>query len=93
MKLPITREQALELVKKYNKDQSNINHYLETEAIMRALAKRLGEDVEYWGMLGLLHDLDWELVKDDIKNILRGHLKAETRAELIFLTSTQSKLA
>jgi len=64
----ISREQALELVKEYNKEQSDINHYLETEVIMKALAKRLGEDEEYWGMLGLLHDLDWGITKDDVKN-------------------------
>ena len=68
MTLPITREQALELVKKYNKEESNLNHYLETEAIMKGLAKKLGEDEEYWGMLGLLHDIDWELTKGDWKD-------------------------
>jgi len=67
MTFPITREQALELVKKYNKKQQNIDHYLESEAIMRALAKKLGEDEEYWGMLGLLHDIDWELTEKDWK--------------------------
>jgi hypothetical protein len=44
-----------------------MNHYLETEAIMKALAKRFGEDVEYWGMIGLLHDVDWALTRDDLK--------------------------
>ncbi len=48
--------------------ESDMNHYLETEAIMRALAKKFGEDVEYWGMLGLLHDVDWALTKNDISN-------------------------
>ena len=45
-----------------------MNHYLETEAIMKALAKRFGEDVEYWGMIGLLHDVDWALTREDWKN-------------------------
>jgi putative nucleotidyltransferase with HDIG domain len=45
---------------------SDMNHYLETEAIMRALAEKFGENIEYWGMLGLLHDADWALTKKDL---------------------------
>lgn len=48
--------------------ESDMNHYLESEAIMRALAERFNEDVEYWGMVGLLHDVDWALVRDDWKD-------------------------
>lgn len=69
-KLPITREQAWMLVKKYNSDRSDLNHYLESEAVMRELAARLGEDQDYWGMLGLLHDIDWELTKDNVSTHL-----------------------
>jgi len=65
--LPITREQAIELLKSYDQKESDFNHYLESEAIMRELAKKLGEDVEYWGMLGLLHDVDWALTKENTK--------------------------
>jgi putative nucleotidyltransferase with HDIG domain len=43
-----------------------IKHSLATEAIMRALARRFGEDEELWGMTGLLHDLDLEIVGDDM---------------------------
>ena len=68
MNLPITRGEAWELVLKYNKEKANLNHYLETEAIMKALALKMGEDPEYWGMLGLLHDIDWELTKDNWKD-------------------------
>ena len=68
--LPLTREQALELVKKYNTYRKDLIHYLESEAIMRELAKKLGEDEEYLGMLGLVHDIDWELTKDNIKTHL-----------------------
>lgn len=63
--LPINREQALELLKSMPQEKSDMNHYLESEAIMRALAEKLGEDVEYWGMLGLLHDVDWSLTKNN----------------------------
>ncbi len=66
-KLPITRTQAFELIKKYNKDERDLIHYLESEAVMRELASKLGEDVDYYGMLGLLHDIDWGLTKDNPK--------------------------
>ncbi len=65
--LPITRNEAVELLKSMGQQASDMNHYLETEAIMRTLAKRFGEDADYWGMLGLLHDVDWALTKSDWK--------------------------
>ncbi|MEX0920959.1 MAG: HDIG domain-containing metalloprotein [Candidatus Pacearchaeota archaeon] len=68
--LPISREQALELVKKYNEDNRDLIHYLESEAVMCELAKRLGKDEEYWSMLGLLHDIDWGLTKDKVETHL-----------------------
>lgn len=68
--LPLTREQAVELIKKYNKDSSDINHYLETEAIMAALARKLNKDEAYWKIVGLLHDIDWGITKHDLKEHL-----------------------
>jgi len=68
--LPITREQAWEVLKKYNSDKTDLNHYLESEAVMRELAKKLGEDEEYWGMLGLIHDIDWGITKDNVQTHL-----------------------
>src|SRR3989339_1901728 len=67
MALPINREQAIELLKKYNnpEDKGDWNHYLESEAIMKELAKKLGEDSEKWGMFGLLHDIDWGITKNN----------------------------
>lgn len=70
MKLPISREQAIELLKKYPQANSDMNHYLESEAVMKSLAKKLGEDEDYWGMLGLLHDVDWSLTKEDVQKHL-----------------------
>ena len=67
MTLPITRDEAWELVKKYNSDQSDLNHYLESEAVIRALAIHLGEDEERWGMVGLVHDIDWGITKENPK--------------------------
>jgi putative nucleotidyltransferase with HDIG domain len=64
--LPITREEALAWLKSMPQADSDMNHYLETEAIMGALAEKFNEDVEYWGMLGLLHDVDWSLTKSDL---------------------------
>jgi len=67
MNLPLNRDQALELLQKYNpkENKQDWNHYLESEAIMKALAEKLGEDVEYWAMLGLLHDIDWGITKEN----------------------------
>ncbi|MEK6925759.1 MAG: HDIG domain-containing metalloprotein [Nanoarchaeota archaeon] len=63
---PISREKAIELLKKYNSDEKNFIHYFESEAIMKELALKLGENAEYWAMLGLLHDIDWEITKQNI---------------------------
>jgi hypothetical protein len=64
-RLPITREDAIALLRSMPQIESDMTHYLETEAIMKALAEKFGEDIEYWGMLGLLHDVDWALTKND----------------------------
>jgi putative nucleotidyltransferase with HDIG domain len=64
----ITREQALQMVRKHVKNKNLIKHMLAVEAIMRALAARCGEDVEQWGIAGLLHDVDYDQTADDPKN-------------------------
>jgi len=63
MELGITKEQAEKLLDEYVKDSITKLHMIESEAIMQALAERLGEDVEQWGIIGLLHDIDWDLTK------------------------------
>jgi len=68
--LQISREEAWKLILKYNSHEQDLNHYLESEAVMRHLAKHLGEDEEYWGMLGLLHDVDWGITKNDVSTHL-----------------------
>ncbi len=70
MPLPITRDQAWELVKKHNSDERDLIHYLESEAVCGALAKKLGEDENYFGMLGLLHDIDWGITKNNVQTHL-----------------------
>ncbi len=59
------REQALELLKKYNKSDSLIKHGLSVEAVMRHFAKLNNEDVDKWGIVGLLHDVDYEMYPDE----------------------------
>ncbi|MEX0920182.1 MAG: HDIG domain-containing metalloprotein [Candidatus Pacearchaeota archaeon] len=68
--LPLNREQALKLVKEYDNDEKDLVHYLESEAVMRELAKKLDEDENYWGMLGLVHDIDWGLTKENVETHL-----------------------
>lgn len=62
----INRQQALELLKKYNQDSFHILHGLTVEGVMRWYAKELGygEDEEFWGLVGLLHDIDYERYPD-----------------------------
>lgn len=59
----IARNDAFALLKKYNKDPFHIQHALTVEAVMKWYANELGygEDAEYWGIVGLLHDIDFEL--------------------------------
>jgi len=58
---PPTREEAYELLKKYNKSESLIKHALAVEGVMRYFARKRGEDEEKWGIIGLIHDLDYEM--------------------------------
>jgi putative nucleotidyltransferase with HDIG domain len=57
------REKALEIVQKYLKNKNLVKHSLAVEACMRALAARLDQDVEKWGLAGILHDLDYEITE------------------------------
>ena len=63
----ITRDEAFTLLKKYNKDPFHIQHALTVEAVMKWYANELGygEDAEYWGSVGLLHDIDFELYPEE----------------------------
>ncbi|HCI29460.1 MAG TPA: HD domain-containing protein [Fervidobacterium sp.] len=61
----LTRQEALDLVKKHISNKNLVNHCLACESIMRKLAQHFGEDEEIWGLAGLLHDLDYDYTKDD----------------------------
>ena len=59
------RNEAYELLTKYNKSESLIKHGLTVEAVMRHFAEIMGEtDIEKWGIIGLVHDLDYEMYPD-----------------------------
>ncbi|MBW2095400.1 MAG: HDIG domain-containing protein [Deltaproteobacteria bacterium] len=72
-----TREEAYELLTEYNKNESLIKHALAVEGVMRYFARKRGEDEEKWGVIGLVHDLDYERYPDQhctmSEKILREH--------------------
>ena len=59
------REQAFELLKRYNKSDSLIKHALSVEGVMRHFAILNNEDVDKWGIVGLLHDIDYEMYPEE----------------------------
>jgi uncharacterized protein len=59
------RDEALELLKKYVKNERMIAHCKASEVVMRAVAKKLGQDEEKWALAGLLHDIDVEITNGD----------------------------
>lgn len=60
----LTRDQALVLLNRHVTSENLLKHSLATEAVMQGLAERLNEDIETWGLVGLLHDLDFDETKD-----------------------------
>ena len=76
----MTREEALNSIKANVENKNLIKHMLATEAIMRVLAKRLGEDEEEWGLTGLLHDIDMELTEGNMNT--HSKLGADLAREL-----------
>lgn len=69
---PLNRDNALALLHEYTKSDSLRKHALSVEAAMRAYAKKLGGDEEVWGMVGLLHDFDYEMYPNVPDHPMRG---------------------
>lgn len=88
-KLGLSQEKAQELIDKYLKDPIAKLHCQESEAIMRDLAVRLGEDKEIWGIVGLLHDIDWDLTKNDLgQHCIKAKELLENEGATDFLIET-----
>ena len=72
-----TRENALAILKEYNKSDSLIKHAHSVEGVMRYIARKRGEDEEKWGIVGLMHDLDYEQFPEQhctkTREILEGY--------------------
>ena len=64
-KIVPNREQAFELLKRYNKSDSLIKHALSVEGVMRHFARLNNEDIVKWGIIGLLHDIDYEMYPNE----------------------------
>ena len=80
----MNREKALELLKKYNKEVYHIRHGLMVEAIMRYIAQDCGYDPDFWGIAGILHDVDYEMYPEEHCTKCIGLLKeADASDELI----------
>ena len=71
-----TREEAFDLLKKYNQTESLIKHALAVEGVMRYMARKRNADEEKWGVVGLIHDLDYEQFPDQHCQKTEGILRA-----------------
>ena len=76
-----TREEAYALLRKYNSSDSLIKHALAVEGVMRHFAGLFGEDVDKWGIIGLVHDLDYEMYPEEHCKKVRSILKEENWPE------------
>ncbi|NLK52150.1 MAG: HDIG domain-containing protein [Syntrophomonadaceae bacterium] len=61
----MSREEALKFLREHVQTENLVNHMLATEAVMRSLARHFAEDEDTWGLVGLLHDVDYDYTKDD----------------------------
>ncbi len=75
-KIP-TRDEAMALLRSYQKNENLIKHALAVEAVMRHMARKRGEDEEKWGIIGLIHDLDWEMYPEQHCQVTRKVLEEE----------------
>ncbi|BBD10064.1 HDIG domain-containing metalloprotein [Desulfovibrio ferrophilus] len=96
----LPRDEALELVKSQNPEPHLVNHAIQTEAIMRALALKLGHDPELWGVTGLLHDLDYPQTKDnparhglDAADMLKGKMPEDALQAIVAHNEEHTQVA
>jgi len=68
----MTRDDAMQLLTEFTKNPNLVKHALAVEAAMRAYARQFGEDEEIWGMVGLLHDFDYEMYPDPADHPFKG---------------------
>ena len=78
-----TRDEALAIYKKYNTDEALFKHALAVEGVMRHFAKKMGGDADVWGVVGLLHDIDYQLYPNEHCAKARELLKTDGVDEVI----------
>ena len=81
MEKQLSRDDAYNLLCEYNKQDSLIRHGLAVEAVMRYFAEKTGEDVEKWGIIGLCHDLDYDLYPEQHCTMTRKILEGQNWPE------------
>ncbi|MEN1760165.1 HDIG domain-containing metalloprotein [Anoxynatronum sibiricum] len=73
----LTRQTAYDLLTKYNDSEALVTHAMAVEAVMRYFARQLGEDEDYWGVVGLIHDIDYEKYPEEHCHKSKEILEAE----------------
>lgn len=81
--MKLDRTQALALLQEYNQSPALIKHAYAVEGVMRHFANELGEDPDYWGVIGLLHDLDYEQYPDEHCHKVRELLRSRNVDEAV----------
>jgi putative nucleotidyltransferase with HDIG domain len=84
-----TRDEAIKLWRRYNDDDYLFRHALSVEAVMRHFAAKKGEEADYWGIVGLLHDIDYQKHPDEHLKHARAMLEAEGYPEA-FIRAVES---
>ncbi len=83
------RDDALAVLRQYNESEALIRHAYAVEGVMRHFAERLGEDAEYWGLVGLLHDVDYEKWPEEHLKVAPG-LLAEAGFDADFIRAVEA---
>lgn len=88
----LTRDEAWNLLTEYNQKPELLKHALAVEAVMRHFARLNGEDEELWGIVGLLHDLDYEQYPDEHCKKGGGNYASTRRRRVLHSRCTKSRL-